>query len=127
MDKAIKITNVEKITEAIKAAEGRATVRTITHAEMIDAISTVERKLSIPKKYLDGISITVDYNAQSFPNAYKYLPESTHFDAINKKGIWYITAVYRAGTRGRSNAIAITRLPDVVKAEIIKSHTSFAV
>lgn len=124
--KPIKLSDTEKLLAAIVEAEGRATVRVITPDDISNAIIIIEKKLSIPKKYMDGVSAEVDYNAQQFPNAYKYTPESTFFDAINKKGIWYITSIYRGRTRGTSHAIAIN-LTDAAKAEMLVSHTMFAI
>ena len=86
----------DPIRTAIKSAEGRATARTITAEKMLYALIQVEKKLDITKKAMDGIKVTIDINSQSFPNAYKYTPESTHFSAEYKNGSWRLTDIYRA-------------------------------
>lgn len=88
----------EKLTEAIKTAEGRATVRKITAATILDELHTVETRLNIPKKALAGVAVVIDANAQNFPNAYKYTPESTIFRAVYRGGAWRITDIYRDTT-----------------------------
>ena len=124
--KPIKLSDTEKILAAIVEAEGRASVRVITPDDISNAIISIEKKLSITKKAMDGVSAEVDYNAQHFPNAYKYTPESTFFEAAYRKGTWYITNIYRGRTRGASNAISLY-LPDAAKTAIVTSHTNFAV
>lgn len=83
------------LTEAIKAAEGRATARTITAGNILDTLDYIERELKISKKAMNGIHIRADINAQKFPGAYKYIPESTHFQATYKNGSWRITSITR--------------------------------
>lgn len=87
----ILMTNENKVTEAINAAEGRATSRTITYADIMDVLN----RIRVPKSKLDGTSVHWD-GGQKFPSAYKYTPESTHWCADNIKGKWYLTDVYRA-------------------------------
>ena len=48
MNNGIIITNANKLTEAIKAAEVR---------------------MGIPRKHMDGVTISVDMNAQKFPSS----------------------------------------------------------
>ena len=73
--------NIQKIAEAIKTAEGRATVRTIDAADVLRCAEKFQKSLDkmITKKASVGIVCQIDNNAQSFPNAYKYVPESTIF------------------------------------------------
>ena len=85
-----------KIRAAIHAAEGRATVRTITEEDIINSLKKIENTLAIPKKSMENLAVTCDPNAQSFPNAYKFTPMSTCFDARFSGGKWRITKIYRA-------------------------------
>lgn len=96
--KPINLKNVEayeKLSVAIKEAEGHATVRKITASDIIDSLDSVVKTLAISKKSMEGIEVSVDLNAQKFPNTYKYAPESTHFRAIYKSGSWRITKIWR--------------------------------
>lgn len=110
-------TTVEKLDAAIKAAEGRATARTITGRGIIDALQTVTDKLDITKKALNGVSVSVDIHAQKFPSAYRYTPESTFFDAVFKSGSWRVTRIYREATRNSwYNTYHVNLTPDAEKA-----------
>ena len=86
----INITNETKLAEAIKNAEGRATVRTIT----VHDIKHTLDKIPVPKSKLSGTKVHYD-GAEHFPNAYKYKPESTHWYAENINGKWYVTNICR--------------------------------
>ena len=87
------------LTDAIDAAEGRSTERTITAYDVIESLRSVENSLNIPKKHLEGVSVTIDVNAQRFPKAYRYTPESTIFSATWRKGSWRVTDIYRGECR----------------------------
>ena len=59
--------------------QSAAKVRTIKGIDVINTITEIENRLYsiLHKKDWDGLSFTIDENAQSFPAAYKYMPEST--------------------------------------------------
>lgn len=88
----INITNKEKLTAAIKEAEGRATARTVTANDITRVLNNIGK--GIPKTKLSGTVVHYD-GAEYFPNAYKYRPESTHWVAENIKGKWYVTDIHR--------------------------------
>lgn len=90
--------NAPKIDDIIKAAEGRATARTITAADIIkecDAQLIKLYGLGASLKSLTGTKICIDINAQKFPSAYKYTPDSTHFEAVFDGRAWRLYDVYR--------------------------------
>ena len=89
--------NVEKITAAINEAEGRATVRTITFDDILDAVAAIEEKLRriLPKKALAGLKFAVNPNAQTFPAAYNGVPMSTQFILERGSKAWFLVNVYR--------------------------------
>lgn len=122
--KAISIKNIEKLTEAINAAEGRATARTITAQGITRQLEYIEKTLRIKKKDMVGIKTDVDIHAQNFPNAYKYRPESTHFRAERRSSGWYITDIYRCYTRGAGHEVKMTLTEEAEKA-IILVNTEF--
>lgn len=87
----INDTNMAKIMQAFDTAQGRATARTIgSAADLTRIIKGVEDRLHpMAKKAMDGTKVHYDYR-QEFPRAYKFRPESTHFDLIYSKGSWRI-------------------------------------
>lgn len=88
--------NETKIEAAIKTAEGKATVRRISFADIVTALSDYQKRLNISKRALEGVIVHIDVNAQKFPNAYKFTPESTQFSAVMLKGKWRIYNICRA-------------------------------
>ena len=120
MDAKIKAFNdaASTLSAAIKEAEGRATARTITARDIISRLKEIEKGLNISKKNMNGVSVHVDENAQTFPSAYKFTPESTHFFATFKGGSWIITGIERARCGSASKKVTIT-LTEEAKAAII--------
>lgn len=115
--------HAEKLQAAIAAAEGRAHARTISPADMIAACDAITVRLAISKRALEGTTAEVDINAQKFPNAYKYAPQSTIFSAIYKRGAWYLTDVHR----GLCTTIEVRlHLNDAAKVAIIAKNTCFS-
>ena len=114
----IKEANIEKITAAIKEAEGRASARTVTAEEIIKVAKRITRNLDITKKAMVGIRAYVDPNAQDFPSAYKYTPESTQFGMIYTSSGWAMTSISRCKTKGSRHAVALI-LTEEAKAAVI--------
>lgn len=113
--------NVEKITAVLADVQKRSKVRTIDTSDIYNTVDRVNGHLAIPKKYMEGVMIHCDLNAQDFPNAYKYRPESTHFTATFKGGKWRLTGVYRDTTE-RTNKVKIT-LTGEAKEKILDNIT----
>lgn len=120
----VKDTNRTKIESIIKAAEGRASVRTIKYSVIVESLEILEKSLGICKKDMVGVTADIDYHARDFPNAYKYTPVSTHFTVIRKASGWDLISVERARTRRHNHTYHVT-LTDVAKRAIIESKTSF--
>lgn len=95
--KAIKL--VEKNYPALQlqldAVQKRCTARTLDAADVVRVLDEYTRRLDIPKKALDGARGHFDPHAQTFPNSYKYTPESTQFRAEYRRGAWYVTEISR--------------------------------
>lgn len=115
-----------KLTEAIKDAEGRATVRTIDAADVCKSLLEIEQKLDISKKAMDGIKVAVDYHAQKFPNAYKHIPYSTQFSAEYKNGSWRLSGIAREETHSPGAAVTVAHTPES-KAAILDRLTYFEI
>lgn len=99
---------LKALKDAIKEAEGRATARRISINDIFAHCKAVEEKLNISKKAMNGVKIHCDPNAQEFPKAYKYTPESTHFTAEYKNGTWRVTDVFRDVCGKHDTAIELT-------------------
>jgi len=117
--------NRDKINEAVKAAEARASARCIDYDRIVGAIDTIDDKLGISKANQVGIRAVVDYWAQ-FPSAYKYTPESTQFAMVRMPSGWAITDIYRDRTKAPSKAIELT-LTEKAKTAIIKAREAFEI
>lgn len=117
--------NKEKIDAAIKTAEGRASARTITADCILRSVQKITSRLSIPKKAMVGITATIDINAQDFPNAYKYTPESTIITVEYTRSGWTLTDIYRDRTRRASRAVVMF-LPEQAKEAILASASVMA-
>ena len=96
--KEIKITeqNIDIINEAIKAAEGKAKARTITAADVMNAVNAFGEIIPYrAKAHFVGSYVIVNANAQEYPNAYKYQPDGTFFRVELKKSGFYLSSVWR--------------------------------
>ena len=118
MNNRIIITNTDKLDKAIDAAEKRARVRKITSEDIAKGCRMAETRMGIFRKYMDGVTISVDMNAQNFPSCYNGFPESTHFDAINRRGKWYVTNIYRSRCCHAGHEVEI-KLMDAAKVAVI--------
>ena len=113
--KSIKITNADKLAGMIEAAEGRATARTITPEDIAEALEQITERILLlsTRKDATGTTVEADPNAQQFPNAYRYIPESTHFTAELKAAGWKVTKVFRSRCWSTTAAV-ITFTPATV-------------
>lgn len=109
---------------AIEEAEGRARVRTIRADEIANELAGIESALRIPKKYLEGISVSVDLNAQGFPKAYmtasKMPPQSTIFYAVYKSGSWRVVDICRGNCRPSSRKTEVILTDEAKKAIVAR-------
>lgn len=101
---------------ALTDAQGKARVRTITASDIAVALDEVERRLDISKRAMDGIHVTIDPNAQNFPNAYKGIPTSTIFRATYKRDHWTLDAIWRGVTLPSSRRVIVEHTAESEKA-----------
>ena len=113
----------EPILAAIAAAEGRASVRQITPRDIIECVHEIEEHLHISKRAMAGTSASVDYHAQKFPSAYRYVPESTHFSVEFNGRAWYLTDIRRDTCRTTKYRVTLS---EEAKAAIIKNSETLA-
>lgn len=119
--KAISIKSTrfcDVITAELAAVEKGCSARKITAADILEALRSIEDRLAVAKAKLDGTSITVDVHAQHFPSAYHGIPMSTVFDAINRRGTWYITSIYRWQSHAPTRAVLL-QLSDATKSALL--------
>ena len=109
--------NEEKLKVIIAGVEGKARERLLCLTDINTALEKVEKHLNIKKKALEGTEIYVDVNAQSFPNAYKYIPYSTNFKAKYRKGTWLISDITRSECTERYVLII---LPETAKVALLE-------
>jgi hypothetical protein len=121
----IKQENESKIQQMIDDAQGRATARVIDINDILNATVKIEAVLNVPKKYLEGIVYSVDMNAQDFPHAYKYVPESTHFTLTYKNGTWRVSDIIRAQCRTYGHAFVCENMSAETEQAIIRSKKVF--
>lgn len=100
----INLNKHDSIQAELDRVQKLAMVRTINLTELLAAVERIEVKLShiLHKKDWKGARVTVDLNAQSFPNAYKGIPESTVFQIEKFASGWYLIAMRRERTRSRN-------------------------
>lgn len=122
--KACWHTDSLEIAEAIKEAEGKARSRTITPDDIMEDLCAVQNHLRISKTAMKGITVTINHNAQTFPNAYKKMgnPESTYFSAEHNGKGWKLTEIYRDTCRATKASIHLT---DNAKTAIIRNAEAF--
>ena len=109
--------NEEKLKVIIAGVEGKARERLLCLTDINTALEKVEKHLNIKKKALEGTEIYVDVNAQSFPNAYRYIPYSTNFKAKYRKGTWLISDITRSECTERYVLII---LPETAKVALLE-------
>ena len=116
---------VSILLHAIVEAEGRATARTLFPRTLLVKIEEIEDHFAVPKRSMEGLKIIVDCNAQNFPRAYNYTPESTLVELEFKKGSWRVTNIYRGKTHSAGSAVKVLFMPDEMKGELIEKYMNF--
>ena len=112
---------VELERELANAQEG-ARVRTITATDIVAALIDITDRLDINQSALDGVTATVDCNAQRFPGSYNGRPESTVFTAQYRRGAWIVTDIYRAGCKFVRVRMGLT---DTARAALAAKYEQF--
>jgi len=104
----IAISNTEKLNAALEKIQGpRVSARTISADDIEEMVERIEKRLStmLHKKDWQGLEFNCDPNAQSFPGAYKGMPESTQFTLERGQSDWFVIDIGRYITRGPSNLV----------------------
>jgi hypothetical protein len=89
----------------LDVAQAKCHARLICPVDIIGSLKRAQAHLDAISLKRDqvGTRINVDVNAQAFPNKYKGIPESTHYEAELTKTGWEITAIARRECRNRAS------------------------
>lgn len=116
--------NRAKIEEFAAKVEGRARERRLTFSDLAFHFELLEKKFGlVPKKYLEGLKVEINVNAQKFPKSYKFDPQATLVWVTRQGGHWLITDISRA--KCTTHTFRILEFPDELKKAIIKSMEVF--
>lgn len=121
----IKKQNEERIKSALEAVQKRTKVRNVDVNNIYKMVEEIEKKLEIPETSMLGIKADVDYNAQNFCRAYRYIPESTHVCLEKFVSGWGITGIERRRCRP-SRSKYVLSLTEHARSAICCSKISFS-
>lgn len=121
----INVKNEKQINEALNQVNAK--VRNADHQSVKAIVWQIEKKLQekgLPKKLWEGLSFFGDINAQSFPNAYKWTPESTQFKLQRFASGWFMVDAQRMHCKERMVTMACA-LNDEQKQAVISNFYKF--
>lgn len=114
---------LDKLTAWLEDVQARSRVRTLDAENVLEMLDNTEKLLKstgftgISKTALEGVEGVFDMHAQTFPNAYNGIPESTQFTAVFRRGRWVVTSIYR-GRVASARKVRLT-LTDAAKSAIV--------
>jgi hypothetical protein len=127
--KPIKITdaNINAITAALKAVNGKATAHTYQYPGDIEHLAVIAEKrlekLGIAKAERAGATL-VAVSGSALPNAYKYSAIATRVVITRRGAGWYLTEVSGAsiygGNKGETRRINLTPAQDAKAIEVLR-------
>lgn len=114
------------IVDAIRSADGKSRVRTMSPASIARQFVDLEDRLRIPKKAMYGMRVRIitDRGFRIAPNSWKYPAMATAAYLTNRNGNWQIDEFRRIDTRGINSTITVLNLPDAARDEIVKNFLS---
>lgn len=122
LEELAKRRNIIKLNGELRTIQKGARVRTITAEKMLSALACLERNLGVPRRYLDGLRVRIDCNAQDYAKAYNGTPYSTQFEAEYHNG-WKITSIERceAKRNGRKYRYDILAISNEAREKIVEN------
>ena len=121
----INVKNEKQINEALNKVNAK--VRNADAQSVKAIVWQIEKKLAekgLPKKMWIGLSFFGDINAQKFPNAYKWSPDSTQFRIERFASGWFVTRVGRMHCSEKKVTLA-SALTDEQKQAIVENFKKF--
>ena len=121
IEELAKRRNIIKLNGELRTVQKGARVRTITAEKILSALACLERNLGVPRRYLNGLRVRIDYNAQDY-KAYNGIPYSTQFEAEYHNG-WKITSIERceAKRNGRKHKYDILAISNEAREKIVEN------
>lgn len=120
----LNVNNTAKIQNEIDTVQKLSKVRLLNIEDLNNIVIKVESKLKSlllsNKKNWEGIEVFIDTSAQTFPQAYKYIAESTQIRLIFKNGKWEILEIWRGRTEKEFFYIQLSELAQNIIIEKIK-------
>lgn len=111
----------KKLEQKLNEIQKKCSARTIDIEQIDRFLTDYENMIGIAKKNMIGTVIEdCDINAQAFPSAYKWTPESTHFSAEYKNGGWTVTNIWRGRVSAPNRSIRAKLSESAKKALITK-------
>lgn len=104
----IKESNRDRIQSALDQAQERARVRTVSADDVIRSVERIQEILKVSTRKLNGSTAWIDPHAQTFPGAYKGIPESTQFQISATAGTWKLIKIIRGRCKGATQGINIS-------------------
>ena len=95
----VKVTDTNKVLEALEEGQGRATARTVDISDIVALAAYGEKRLEdlgLPKRYRAGA--TAHYSPPKVPNAYKYSADGSYATLTRGSSHWYLTDIHRGQT-----------------------------
>lgn len=122
LEELAKRRNIIKLNGELRTIQKGARVRTITAEKMLSALACLERNLGVSRRYLDGLRVRIDCNAQDYAKAYNGIPYSTQFEAEYHNG-WKITSIERceAKRNGRKHKYDILAISNEAREKIVEN------
>ena len=122
VEKLSKRRNYHKLENELKIVQKGARVRTITSEKILRYLAYLEKSLHVPRRYLDGLAVRIDCNAQDYAKAYNGTPYSTQFEAEYHNG-WKITSIERceAKRNGRKHKYDILEISNEAREKIVEN------
>lgn len=87
--------NAARIQSVLDQVQKRSKVRTIDVYDVYNYVVKFFKTVTVQKSVLEDVRVKINPNAQTFPNAYKYVPEATLFTIQFKGGKMYLCDVQR--------------------------------
>lgn len=111
-----------KLEEVLGQVQSLSRVRTASVYTICKEVIRFESTMKLTRKALAGCRITLNVNAQTFPSAYKYVPEATIVEIeYDKSGHARVTDVRRARC---GNDFIVAYYTDAAKKEIIYNFST---
>lgn len=117
--------HTEKLEAALEAEQHRCTARTLSVQDVERILDDITARTGISRAAMKGTKLHYT-GGEKFPSAYKYRPDSTHFEAEHNGRYWCITFVHRT-TCPNSHNNAELILSDSARAAILAGFDTFTI